>query len=207
MATTESAARSGNLSRARILETAAEQFASLGYRGASLRRIAAEVGISQPGLLHHFGSKAALLNAVLMDRDWRDLAASSIDADDLEKLDFAGLLDFMAQIVERNVERRELVQLAHLTAAEASGADHPAHEWVVGRVKYLRGLCVQAIRRGVDDGALRADVDPEVTATLLIAASEGLENQWLLDPDTDMVTPFREFTDLLYRSVAVSEAR
>jgi AcrR family transcriptional regulator len=51
--------------REEILDGAAEMFAEHGYDGASLRHIAAHVGISHPGMLHHFPSKESLLGAVI----------------------------------------------------------------------------------------------------------------------------------------------
>jgi AcrR family transcriptional regulator len=46
--------------RERILEAALETFAEYGYRGASMRAIAAAAGISKPVVYDHFGSKREL---------------------------------------------------------------------------------------------------------------------------------------------------
>ncbi len=51
--------------REEILDGASEMFAEHGYDGASLRQIAAHIGISHPGMLHHFPSKESLLGAVI----------------------------------------------------------------------------------------------------------------------------------------------
>ena len=40
-----------------ILDQATALFGEAGYRGTSLREIAARCGISHPGLLHHFPTK------------------------------------------------------------------------------------------------------------------------------------------------------
>src|SRR5690625_7768659 len=47
-----------------ILDGAAELFAEYGYDGSSLREISHQVGISHPGMLHHFASGDALLGGV-----------------------------------------------------------------------------------------------------------------------------------------------
>ncbi|SEL34510.1 TetR/AcrR family transcriptional regulator [Rhodococcus maanshanensis] len=205
MATTDSAERSGRLSRARILEIALEHFAIHGYRGSSLARIAAEVGISQPGLLHHFPNKAALLMAVLAERDVQDLHATGTDPETLSEMDFAELIAFLVRIARHNVQNRDLVQLAHLTAAEATGSEHPAREWVVGRQKFLQSMIESSLRRGVEDGSVRSDVDPRLTTLVLVAAMEGLENQWLVDDEVDMVGSFVQFAEQLQRAVAPTD--
>ncbi|MFG1785310.1 TetR/AcrR family transcriptional regulator [Rhodococcus oryzae] len=202
MATTDSAERSGKLSRARILEIALEHFAVHGYRGSSVAKIAAEAGISQPGLLHHFPNKAALLMAVLAERDVRDLHATGTDPETLSEMDFAELIAFLIRIVRHNVQNRELVQLAHLTAAEATGSEHPAREWVTGRQKFLQSLVESSLRRSIEAGSVRRDVDPRMTTFLLVAAVEGLENQWLVDDEVDMVGSFVHFAEQLQRAVA-----
>ena len=47
--------------RDRILLEASRLFATHGFRGASTRQIAEQVGIRQPSLFKHFGSKRAML--------------------------------------------------------------------------------------------------------------------------------------------------
>lgn len=54
--------------RQRILEAAAALFARRGFHGTSTRDIAAEVGVRQPSLFHHFPTKQAML-AELLDLD------------------------------------------------------------------------------------------------------------------------------------------
>ncbi|MEP6992138.1 MAG: helix-turn-helix domain-containing protein [bacterium] len=53
------------ISRERILEAAARVYARHGFRGATTRLIAAEAGVNEVTLFRTFGSKGALLEAVL----------------------------------------------------------------------------------------------------------------------------------------------
>lgn len=55
----------GAARREQILDGASVLFAERGYHGSSLREISRSVGISHPGMLHHFSSKSALLDAVV----------------------------------------------------------------------------------------------------------------------------------------------
>ena len=54
------------ISRERILEAAARVYARHGFRGATTRLIATEAGVNEVTLFRTFGSKGALLEAVLM---------------------------------------------------------------------------------------------------------------------------------------------
>lgn len=51
--------------RERILLEATELFAQLGYRGTSMRAVAAAVGCTKPALYYHFGSKEDLFKAAI----------------------------------------------------------------------------------------------------------------------------------------------
>jgi len=60
------------ISRERILEAAARVYSKHGFRGATTRLIAAEAGVNEVTLFRTFGSKGALLDAVLEENDTGD---------------------------------------------------------------------------------------------------------------------------------------
>jgi AcrR family transcriptional regulator len=57
--------RKGERTAERILDAAEALFAERGYAGATLRDVAARVGLRNPSLYNHFASKEALYRAVL----------------------------------------------------------------------------------------------------------------------------------------------
>ena len=59
----------GEKRREELLDAALQVFSLEGYSGASVAKVAAIVGISVAGVLHHFPSKISLLMGVLQRRD------------------------------------------------------------------------------------------------------------------------------------------
>ena len=183
----------GEQSRARILDTAIEVFGAQGFRGSSLRDIASQVGISEAGLLHHFGSKAGLLTAAIEERDRRDRDVRS-------EREAAGVsfVDTMREQVRRNAETPGLVALHVVVSAEATDSTHPAHDAFRDRYRTLRHQDDAHFREAINEGILHPAVDPHTIGQLTSAVMDGLQLQWLLDPEgVDMVALFDQFLALL----------
>jgi AcrR family transcriptional regulator len=177
----------GRAKRAEIIERATALFGEAGYRGSSLREIAARCGISHPGLLHHFATKEALLIAVLEHRDEQDLAEFFTPP-----LRGVAQLRRIVELVDLNQRRRGIVELYTVVSAEATAVDHPAHDYFVSRYRASRASMRTAYEQAREDGALRGGVDPDVAAREAIAVMDGLQVQWLLDGCTsDMADTVR----------------
>ncbi|MEP7762686.1 TetR/AcrR family transcriptional regulator [Sanguibacter sp. 25GB23B1] len=166
----------GRATRLEILETATTLFGELGYRSASLREISARVGISHPGLLHHFPTKESLLAAVLAHRDEVDEAA--IDADLATGMDF---FEALARVVERNAARPGIVELFSALSAEATSPDHPAHEYFRRRYADLLGRLTRELEQRAAAGALPPGTAPVDGARTVVALMDGLQVQWLFE--------------------------
>lgn len=177
----------GRAKRREIVEQATAVFGELGYRGTSLRDVAARCGISHTGLLHHFPSKEALLQAVLQQRDRIDRAwmddTGSHGLDGLRRL---------VELVALNATRRGIVESFTVLSAEAASKDHPAHDYFVQRYHDSIATNARTYDQARAIGALHPSVDPDAAARHLTALMDGLQLQWLLDDGaTDMVAIVR----------------
>lgn len=181
----------GLAAQKRILEEATVLFGQRGFRGTSLDEIAKAAGITKQGLLHHFPNKKQLLVAVLKYRD--DLHLD--DWPGPRTLVGAEILDHWDWVVERNVSLVGIVRLSHLLAAESSGGDHPARQYFLEHFENGRSMLVESFKAGIKEGQLKKNIDPEIIARQVIGVLEGLENQWLIDPDNvDIVRIFHDYT-------------
>lgn len=162
----------GVAKRDEILARALEIVGADGYRAASVKEIADAVGLSQPGLLHYFGSKEELWVALLRKRDEADHIASDDSADDLR----SGFLD----VIRRNASTPGLVELFSRQAVEAADPAHPAHGFFRERGEALRSRLAEARPEPA------AGIPPQTLARIVQAVADGIQLQWLLDPDVDM---------------------
>ncbi|WP_084129057.1 TetR/AcrR family transcriptional regulator [Demequina sp. NBRC 110055] len=172
-----------------ILDAATRLFAERGYTASSVRDVAAAAGISEAGLRHHFGTKVALLQEVLARREADDLGETR------EALSGADTLRRILEITERNSHQRHVVELYVALSAEATAEDHPAHEYFVNRYAWVEDLLTTAGERLLHEGALRPGIDPRTFARTLTGVLDGLQVQWLLRPEVDMVAAARAFID------------
>lgn len=190
--------RRGDDRREQIIDEALKAFADNGYRSTSIADIAARCSLSQPGLLHYFPTKAALLAAVL---DYRDRL-------DYERFGFGRLrgtdaLRRLTQLVEHNTHAPGLVRLFTVLTAEAVTTNHPAHDWAARRYRTIWNALADSLRAGIADGTIRPDVDPTATARQVFAMMDGLQLQWLLEPDTvDMAAMFHAYIDELIAAIS-----
>lgn len=165
--------------RTRLLGSAAQEFASVGFEGASLGRIAESAGMSKPALYYYFEDKADLYATVVRSA-WELLSPEG--QVDLETLDGASFWPALRRITVANIERcREepwkvaVAKLAYHPPREEKAARAVAelHE---GAQAFLRSL----LRRGQALGVVRKDLPEELLAALLTGADHAADH-WLVD--------------------------
>ena len=179
--------------RKAILDAALNVFAESGYRSGSLRNVADRVGMSEAGLLHHFPSKSALLEAVLARRD--EQTQEQFDFDPTHGVE---VLRSLVKLAEYNASTPGVVELFCTLSAEATSPEHPAHDWFRNRYEFTRGMTLVAFRELAEQGGLRAGVSPEAASRGVIALMDGLQIQWLLDRNSvDMGADLRSYLSSL----------
>lgn len=178
----------GRAKREEILDRALEVIAREGYSGASVKQLADAVGLSQAGLLHYFDSKEELFTEILRKRDDADAALIAPDAD---------LRDGYLDVIRHNTEVPGLVQLFARLSVDAATPRHPAHRYFIDRGDALRAAFSRALEKRQAAGRLTDRVDPDVLARIFQAVADGMQIQWMLDPDVDMAATIDALFDAL----------
>lgn len=154
--------------RSDILAAAEREFASAGYSGARIERIASRAGVNKQLLFHYFNSKsglfAAVLGSVLARHEPPEHAAE----------DPASAIKHHLTALE--VLARTTPGLVAILSAGASDAAFPAeasntaHAWI----DRVRGRIAGAVEDGQRRGYYRDDIDPVQVARLGVAAALGV---------------------------------
>ncbi|MFC8228342.1 TetR/AcrR family transcriptional regulator [Streptomyces sp. NPDC057287] len=175
----------GAAKRDEILRATLEIFGREGERATTLRRVAGECGISLTGLMHYFTSKDDLLTEVLRAGDeaaearYRSPGAVSDPG------------EFLARALTANAANSPRVRLYVTLAAASTDPAHPAHAYFRKRFALLRDGIAEHVVTEQREGRAPAGLDPRFAASALIAASDGIQLQWLSDPSIDMAAHIR----------------
>lgn len=159
--------------RESILAAAVEVFSAAGYRAGKVSDVAALVGVSEPVIFQNFGSKAALFAAVV------DRVADHVQAE-LDRLasqpgSAAGLLAHALEPGHRHGHQDG----PHAQGFGAHGMLFSDAFALIGEpelteaarraARTIAGHLADLIRRGQADGDIRADLEPEPAAWLLLS--------------------------------------
>ena len=173
-----------------IIEASIPIIGRFGYYGFSIRMLADSCGLSVPGVLHHFGSKEAILGAVLDYRErsdfeavWKNLPFR--DPQQLEALSLAEVKRMLRETVARGSQQPDIVRLAATLRTEALHPGHPAHEFFRDRNRRSHRTVTQMFTGKMPN--------PHAAATQALALMLGLEALWLSNPDMfDLVAEWDE---------------
>lgn len=146
-----------------ILTRAAELFARKGIAGTTVREIADAVGMLSGSLYHHFESKDAIVDEVLVRYFDEVRAAYSAVSD-------AGgarqqLHDLVLASLELAVRQRDAIALYQ--AESQYLREQPRFAHIQKAASELQRRWMDVIDAGVADGTFRSDVDPRLFYRLL----------------------------------------
>lgn len=190
------------VSRERILEAAARVYAQHGFRGATTRLIANEAGVNEVTLFRSFGSKNALIEAVLaqygQSRPHVVLPADPADP-------AAELTAFVSESLARIREIRPL--LMH-TMSEVDERPE-AHEFACRGRHQFHDTIATYIRTLQQRGLADRDVNADVAAVMLTATvmSDAVARHIVPDVYPPLSSAAGQYVDVFLRLIGASGSR
>jgi AcrR family transcriptional regulator len=172
--------RRGSLDQV-LIDAAMDLFASYGYRGTSLSRIARAAGVTKGALYWHFSDKEEFFLAVVdkvlseWDHPQRRHKPATSKKEFLKEFDW--MFENMALLNEKNPWVSRLLLIITLESHKISPRVLRAMRRA--NLGHLRNLRV-VVERGRQLGVFHPELDVEWAATQIFASYLGLANLWYL---------------------------
>ncbi|GED31113.1 TetR/AcrR family transcriptional regulator [Brevibacillus centrosporus] len=168
---TQAKVRKGEMSRARLLQAAASEFAAKGYHRTRVSDIVRQAGLTQAAFYLYFESKE-LLYQELMDRFFKKLwelsdagrKVTPLKSHEVQSRLKENLLDLFRFFME-------MPELTTIVLTQAEGED--LH-------RRLAGIVADNLRRNQEAGHVKANLSVEVTAESIVAMLHRLTIRFLL---------------------------
>ena len=171
--------KKGEPSRKQLMAAAIDCFARLGYQGTSIDRIARDAGVTKGAVYYHFRDKEELLFEAVKDRvggfEQQVLEEVTPAADAMANLRQVVDACFFHATVSNH--RRFIMTLM----VEALDTNPRLSIEFRNILRRMRAFVAGVVRRGQQQGAIRADVSPEDAAAVIAGGIMGAEIQHYQD--------------------------
>lgn len=164
------------MTRESILDAAERLFIERGYNGARVSEVSREAGVSIGSIYVHFENKEGLYSALMeraisVETKYFDAVFDDPEISDVEKLVAVG--EAYLQFLRDYPAYFRMLMMPHEDVPEEA-TDTPVGRQVVARGLHQRERLTEVIRRCVEQGLARDDIDPENAANFWWAAWNGV---------------------------------
>jgi len=166
--------------RTEILDAAERCFARAGFHRASMQDICGEANMSPGNLYRYFASKEALI-AGICERNRADAAESFSLVGNAPEF-FEGL----AGLARHHLVDRSDDEVALCAEIMAESRRHPEIAKLYQSIESdIKGRIAAMLRRAAERGEIRADVDFDAAASVLMVLGDGMSWRRSVDPKFD----------------------
>lgn len=168
--------------RTEILDAAERLFFSKNYEEVSMDGIAREVELNKATLYLYFENKEALYAAIVL----RGIALLREKFSECMATNATGIVKvtLMGQAYHRfSEEHPEYLRMIHFYGSERFSKENPCTAEIGKGYGACRLVLRDAVREGIEDGSIRADLDPFLTSMYLMISFMGIlsrEEKWKL---------------------------
>ena len=193
-----------DLTRQQLLDAALLVFSRQGYDAARLEDIATAANVTRGAIYHHFGGKPELFSSLVEEASQ---AGSQAVAQAIQEggsfLDIARrVLVFTLELLRDNLRYRQVMALFLNNASAAPDLASLRLSRIEQGKEQLR-LIAGFFQMGLQQGAVRPDLDPEVAARAFLAYQNGLVLLYLHSPELiDVEQHAFPLADVFVRGIA-----
>jgi AcrR family transcriptional regulator len=187
--------------RRELVRIAYRQLADKGFEGLRVRDVAAEAGINNATLHYYFPTKEALIQGVV-EHLMEEFATPRAVWPDQEAV--TPLVELRRELEDvRDRVRESPAMFIVLNELSVRSLRDPALARVLAYLEQgWRGYLMSILQRGIRQGVFRPDLDPEATATAIMAQMRAIAYEGLVKPDEARLDRLvTQFVALMERSL------
>jgi AcrR family transcriptional regulator len=180
--------------RRKILQAAFEAFAESGYEKTSMDDIVRLSGLSKGSLYWHFKNKQELFNSTLqlVFQEFGQQLAALVELDAPASDRIRAFFEQASELMSTGKNTIGLLTDAFFQAHQ----NDEAQQIMLDMYKDYIASVGQVIQQGIDRGEFR-EVDPHMTAIILMAGGDGVAFYTLLDSEWDLKVALNMIVDLI----------
>ena len=167
--------RKGQERRTALLDAACRAIGRKGLRGLRINEVAADAGVAESLIYHHFESRATLLRAALehagQQADTYTQVSEDLNGRDRLIATLLAEIQDQPEIRENSTAWGELINAAVFDEDLRPALFQFTQAWI--------NRIAEIVRVGQLDGSIAKDLDPESVAQQLTALADGLGTRWL----------------------------
>ena len=165
-----------------MLEAASDLIVEGGLDALTLAAIGERSGYSRGLASARFGSKAGLVDALIegIAYRWRERNVRPAEQSATGLAATAVFFEAIWTQVERD---DKYLRVLYTLMFESIGPDPVIRERIADLQRHQLESFADLFRRGIADGTVQADIDPDEESLLASAALRGVAFQWMIDPD------------------------
>jgi AcrR family transcriptional regulator len=163
----------------RLIDAAIALIAEKGFNKTTTAEIGERAGYSRSMVQFRYGTKDAFLESLLREEyETRVLVPPPADLTGLERV--LAQIDLLR---DQTAENPGLMRGFFVLCWEATGPLEGLRGWLTDWLERYQQSTIESIRAGLEDGSIRADVDPKREANALISNCIGDAFMWTAAPD------------------------
>jgi AcrR family transcriptional regulator len=161
--------------RRHLLDAAVRVFARKGFHASRVGDIAEEAGVAHGLLYHYFSSKDEVLEAVFHD-NWSVLLARIASVEETDEPAADQLRHISAIVLRTWLHLPDVVRVMIREFGRS-----PELSARIGELAQPIEAIQRVIKRGIERGEFRQDIDPTVAAVVVYGSIDELLTAWVLD--------------------------
>jgi AcrR family transcriptional regulator len=161
----------------RILESAIALVCEKGMVGVTMREIGVRAGCSRALATHHYGHKEGLLVA-LVEKVGADIRAAR-QASGRRKPGLESVLGIVGFYLGQNPSHDKALRALHIILSEEVATEGPVASALERLNKESLAQIESQLRVGIQEGEIRADIDPVAESVAILGAMRGISMQFM----------------------------